>query len=121
MIYLPASNLDESLVFYKKLGFSVFSDEIDGDEKRCVRISHPKFISVLFNLNANSFFAAQKKQIFDTDLSFAFVSENCTDWQIDLEQTNIAIEKKIIEPWGIWIYFRDPSGNLLCVTNRDLW
>lgn len=35
------------------------------------------------------------------------------------EKINIAYE--IVEPWGIWIYIKDPSGNILCVTNQDIW
>lgn len=121
MIYLPTADLEESMGFYEKLGFSVFSDETDGDEKRCVRIIHPTLTNVLFNLNINSFATGQMRQFIAKDLSFAFVSEDCTNWQKALVKADIKIEKKIIEPWGMWIYFRDPSGNLLCVTNKDIW
>lgn len=121
MVYLPSKKVDESINFYKGLGFSIYADDLDGNKNRCVRMMHPTFPQILFNLNDISHLTVKSRPPFQHDSPFSLVVDDCGEWIDALESIRVKAEKEIIEPWGIWIYFRDPGNNLLCLTNRDIW
>jgi predicted enzyme related to lactoylglutathione lyase len=68
---------------------------------------------IYLQLNAIGYGDEQKNRCI-----FTVVTEDWAEWQA---LGGGLVEKEVIEPWGVWIYFRDPSGNLFCVSNCDIW
>lgn len=123
MIHIHSEDYDKSIVFYKKIGFSVDSDELDGDGRRHVKLVHYLFQGMLFKLKYIPIFLDFFKEKATRDqlmpVLISIVVDNYMDWVEVVRKGLIEIELEIIEPWGVWYYFRDPSGNLLCITNED--
>lgn len=126
MIAVHSDDIDESILFYGKLGFSVLMDDIDGAGGRYVRIIHSKLSNFLFNLQH----APHAKLYLNVNLHhppppqpvlFSFISDNYLEWKEVLRNGNINVATEINEPWGTWLYFYDPSGNRICITDCDLW
>jgi len=126
MVSLHAADPEESIAFYKKLGFKVHADDIDGEGKRYVRLSHNECPGILLNLKNEPYLLAYRNVKLShkpppKPVALSLVVEDYMQWLDAVEQAEIQLEEEVIEPWGVWLYLRDPSNNLICITNRDLW
>lgn len=126
MVHAHARDVEASLAFYRNLQFVVHEDDVDGEGTRCLRLTHHYVPGVLLNLkNAPSL---ADVPVIDPNLppplwpvTLALVVDDYIDWLRGLEKAHIELESKVVEPWGTWLHFRDPSGNLLCITDNDLY
>lgn len=126
MVHAHASDADASIAFYEKLGFTVAEDDRDGEGTRCVRMSHPESPGALLNLKCAPYLVCPTKPESALEaplwpVVFSLVVAEFYEWGARIKAAGLSVEHEIREPWGAWIHLRDPDGNLVCVTNRDLY
>ena len=126
MVYAHAGDLEASLAFYQNLQFVVHADTVDGEGTRCLRLTHQHVPGMLLNLKNAPHLAGVP--LIDPNVppplwpvTLALVVDNFDGWLLRLEEANVELESELIEPWGVWLHFRDPSGNRLCITTKDLY
>jgi len=126
MIHGHAPDAEASLAFYRKLDFTVYADDVDGHGMRCLRLKHPRCEGLLLNLK-DAPELLRPAQI-DPDLPpelwpvlFTIVVDNYVVWVDRLKDAGIAVEHLYAQPWGGWLHMRDPAGNLIAITDNDLY
>jgi predicted enzyme related to lactoylglutathione lyase len=126
MVHAHAADLDASLAFYRHLRFVVNADDSDGEKTRCLRLTNQYVPGMLLNLKNAPHLPGVPP--IDPNLppprwpvTLALVVDDYIGWLRRLEEAHIELESKVIEPWGVWLHFRDPSGNRLCITTNDLY
>jgi len=126
MVHAHASNVEASLTFYEKLRFEVFADDVDGSGTRCVRMTHADARGLLLNIKDAPPLppAASNHSHLPLELRPVLISlvvDDYLDWISHLQRENIELVNKASHPWGIWLYVKDPSGNLICITTSDMY
>jgi predicted lactoylglutathione lyase len=126
MLYLYANDIQLSLDFYHAIGFTIASDDYDGHDLRHVRIAHRECGNMLIALEKYpDLLTASAKRINRDDhplrVALTIVSDDYFSWVERMEAGSIKPALEIIEPYGVWMYYHDPAGNLLCISNTSLW
>lgn len=120
--YIFSDDFSKSIDYYLALNFKIALDAFDGNGIRRVRLSPPGMNETVIALDNRSDLlklSSQKGTFRDApDVIFSIVTNDYSDWYIIAEKSHIAAEWEIVEPWGIWYYFRDPAGNLFAITNN---
>ncbi|WP_155403856.1 hypothetical protein [Variovorax paradoxus] len=115
--------------FYEKFGFSLVGDDTDGRGIRIARMTHGAAPYLMLNLRDNSTLLAPYKEFDDNDLpvavAFALMSswdEEFFGWQkLIFESFNEFVIKDVSQPYGDWIYLKDPAGNNILFTSSDFY
>jgi hypothetical protein len=126
MFYLHSDNIDESTKFYRVLGFDVAVDRIDGIGGRHVRLRHDRTGHFLIALENRPELLKNFSKTISLDnhplrTALTLVTEDYLYWVAQLELLGVTPVLEIVEPWGIWIYYRDPSDNLICISDESIW
>lgn len=126
MVHAHSVDLDASLAFYRHLLFTVHADDVDGHGTRCLRLTNPRVPGMLLNLkNAPHLAGAPRSDPNGPPptwpVTLSLVVDDYVEWHSRLADACIELESELVEPWGVWLHFRDPSGNRLCITTNDLY
>jgi predicted enzyme related to lactoylglutathione lyase len=111
-IGIPVKDQNRALEFYtKKVGFQLKSDNPLG-EQRWIELLIPgaKTYVVLFG--------KQEKDV--NFMNMSFTSQNVQKTYEELKARGVEfIESPQIEPWGIFVKFKDTEGNILVITSSN--
>jgi hypothetical protein len=132
MIFLKSNNIDNSCLWYGKLGFVVDTDEVDGTDTRRLRMRHRHAKSLLINFllesqpeisrNFISGVSADPLMQEMTNLSIVFDRfEDLYEEILRISSAGIIPFKDIFEPYGRWVYFRDPTGNIIGLASQSIF
>ena len=126
MHYLYCRDIQQSVDFYVSLGFSIYFDSQDGHGVRHARLSHPDCENMLIALEYFPELLTLSDKLTTIDnhplkVALTIVTDDYFIWKDKFAGASAEQVLSIIEPYGFWIYYRDPSGNLICVSNTPLW
>ncbi|MNX23259.1 hypothetical protein D3C86_532540 [compost metagenome] len=128
LVHLHASDIPGSVEFYKKFGFTLVDDDVDGSGIRIARMTHSAAPSLVLNFRDNNPLLLAYKEVDSTDLpvvAFGLISswdEDFFDWQnLIFKSFNDLVIKHVSQPYGEWIYLKDPAGNNILFSNSDFY
>jgi catechol 2,3-dioxygenase-like lactoylglutathione lyase family enzyme len=106
LIGVPVSDVDASIAFYRdKCGFNVDHDHTVSDEIRFVQVTPPgSACSIAFGKGVSQ----MKPGSLD---GLQCVVENADDAREDLAGRGVEVSDVDDQPWGRFVYFKDPDGN----------
>lgn len=106
LVSLPVSDVDASIAFYRdKAGFDVDHDHKVSDELRFVQVTPPgSACSITFGVGISD-----KEPGSATNLQV--VVDDADAAHADLESRGVDVSEVDEQPWGRFVYFKDPDGN----------
>jgi catechol 2,3-dioxygenase-like lactoylglutathione lyase family enzyme len=124
LVRVHAYDIDASVRFYERLRFTVQQDEVFGGEVRSVQMTSPalpNLILIVRDLPARAAAAliSTQEKLKAHDFALALIVDDYLDWMKHLQLEGIPIVHEESHPYGIWIYIRDPAGNLIELTIFD--
>ena len=115
-IMLYVNNQDEVLQFWtEKLGFSVISEEDNGQGFRWIEIAPTKDAETSIVLHNKEFIAKMQPELNLNTPSLLFYSENLDELHKDLSDKNITVGEIVNMPSGRVFNFADNEGNYFAV------
>lgn len=128
LIHLHASDIPSSIEFYREFGFALASDDFDGAGIRIARMTHSAAPSLGLNFRDNNSLLRAYKDVDDADLpvvAFGLISswdEEFFGWQsLIFKSFSDLVIRSISQPYGEWIYLKDPAGNNILFANSDFY
>lgn len=128
LVHLHASDIPSSVEFYEKFGFTLAGDDVDGSGVRIARMTHSAAPFLVLNFRDNSCLLGTYKEVDGTDLpvvAFGLISswdEDFFGWQnLIFESFSDLVVKHVSQPYGEWIYLKDPAGNNILFSNSDFY
>ena len=114
MLYV--NNQDEVLQFWtEKLGFSVISEEDNGQGFRWIEIAPTKDAETSIVLHNKEFIAKMQPELNLNTPSLLFYSENLDELHKDLSDKKITVGEIVNMPSGRVFNFADNEGNYFAV------
>ena len=115
-IMLYVNNQDEVLQFWtEKLGFSVISEEDNGQGFRWIEIAPTKDAETSIVLHNKEFIAKMQPELNLNTPSLLFYSENLDELHKDLSDKKITVGEIVNMPSGRVFNFADNEGNYFAV------
>lgn len=128
LIHLHASDIPSSIEFYRNFGFSLATDDVDGSGLRIARMTHSSAPSLVLNFRDNNSLLRAYKEVDDADLpvvAFGLISswdEEFFGWQdLIFKSFSDLVIRNVSQPYGEWIYLKDPAGNNILFANSDFY
>lgn len=117
MVYV--NNQDETLEFWtEKVGFSVVSDENNGQGLRWIEIAPTKEAETSIVLHNKEFIAKMQPELNLNTPSLMFYSENLDKLYKDFTDKNITVGEIVSMPMGRVFNFADNEGNYFAVMEK---
>ncbi|CAA0170133.1 conserved hypothetical protein [Tenacibaculum maritimum] len=110
IVPLFTDNVEESIEFYKKIGFNVIGDNKLSFENTKTEIN----IYKVFNDKTQSILGQQSADIFFISIEI----EGLENYKEYLKLNNVIIEDIQNPPIGEYLYIRDPNGNRICIYEK---
>ncbi|MCY9514787.1 VOC family protein [Paenibacillus apiarius] len=118
-VMLYVSNQDEAVDFWtEKLGFSVISEENNGQGMRWIEIAPTKGAETSIILHNKEFVAKMSPELNLGTPSLMFFSENLDQLHRDLSNKNIKVGEMVTMPSGRVFNFADNEENYFAVMER---
>ncbi|SNS87938.1 lactoylglutathione lyase [Bacillus sp. OK838] len=118
-IMLYVNNQDESLKFWtEKLGFSVVSEEDNGQGLRWIEIAPTKEAQTSIILHNEEFIAKMQPELNLNTPSLMFYSENLDELYKDFSEKNIKLGELVKMPSGRVFNFADNEENYFAVMEK---
>jgi catechol 2,3-dioxygenase-like lactoylglutathione lyase family enzyme len=106
LISMPVSDVDASIAFYRdKAGFNIDHDHKVSDDLRFVQVTPPgSACSICFGVGITEMEpgSASNMQVVVDDADAAHA---------DLKGRGVEVSDVDDQPWGRFVYFKDPDGN----------
>ena len=119
-IMLYVNNQDESVRFWtEQLGFTVISEENNGQGMRWIEISPQKGSQTSIILHNKEFIAKMSPELNLGTPSLMFFSENIEQLYNDLVNKNITVGKMVNMPSGRVFNFADNEENYFAVMENN--
>jgi catechol 2,3-dioxygenase-like lactoylglutathione lyase family enzyme len=117
---LYVADLARSSQFYEKVfGFRIIGD-FDG--RGCALEAGHRQVLLLFKKGGSRDMQTPHDGEGELHLAFAIRADTLADWEVWLEQNEIAVEeKRAWERGGHSLYFRDPDRHLLEIATPGVW
>lgn len=117
MLYV--NNQDEALKFWtEKVGFSLISEENDGQEFRWMEIAPTKEAETSIILHNKELIAKMEPELNLNTPSLMFFSEDLDQLYKDFSDKNITVGELVSLPGGRVFNFADDEGNYFAVMEK---
>ncbi|MCM3675442.1 VOC family protein [Peribacillus simplex] len=118
-IMLYVNNQDESLKFWtEKFGFSVISEEDNGQGLRWIEIAPTKEAQTSIILHNKEFIAIMQPELNLNTPSLMFYSDNLDELYKDFSEKNIKVGELVNMPSGRVFNFADNEDNYFAVMEK---
>ena len=118
-IMLYVNNQDEALKFWtEKVGFSLISEENDGQEFRWMEIAPTKEAETSIILHNKELIAKMEPELNLNTPSLMFFSEDLDQLYKDFSDKNITVGELVSMPGGRVFNFADDEGNYFAVMEK---
>ncbi|MEE3952302.1 VOC family protein [Peribacillus frigoritolerans] len=118
-IMLYVNNQDESLKFWtEKFGFSVISEEDNGQGLRWIEIAPTKDAQTSIILHNKKFIAEMQPELNLATPSLMFYSDNLDELYKDFSEKNIKVGELVNMPSGRVFNFADNEDNYFAVMEK---
>lgn len=118
-IMLYVNNQDEALKFWtEKVGFSLISEENDGQEFRWMEIAPTKEAETSIILHNKELIAKMEPELNLNTPSLMFFSEDLDQLYKDFSDKNITVGELVSLPGGRVFNFADDEGNYFAVMEK---
>ncbi|KMY51414.1 VOC family protein [Peribacillus loiseleuriae] len=118
-IMLYVNNQDESVKFWtEKVGFSVISEEDNGQGLRWIEIAPTKEAETSFVLHNKEFIAKMQPELNLGTPSLMFYSENLEQLYKDFSDKNITVGEIVNMPSGRVFNFADNENNYFAIMEK---
>src|SRR5215203_1653324 len=105
LIAVPVSDVDRAKEFYVKAGFNADQDVVVNENLRFVQLTPPgSACSICIGKGLTGLEPGQLDMI-------QLVVDNADDARSDLRDRGIDVSEIDEQPWGRFVYFKDPDGN----------
>ncbi|MGG3448520.1 VOC family protein [Domibacillus aminovorans] len=119
-IMLYVNNQDESLKFWsEKVGFSIVSEEDNGQGLRWIEIAPTKATETSIILHNKKLIAKMQPELNLNTPSLMFFSENLDSLYKDFSEKNITVGKIVSVPSGRVFNFADNEGNYFSIMEKS--
>jgi catechol 2,3-dioxygenase-like lactoylglutathione lyase family enzyme len=104
LIPVPVTDVDRAKAFYEKVGFNADHDHQVRDDLRFVQLTPPgSACSIVIGVGITSMApGTQEIQVVVADAGAA---------RTQLLEADVEASDIDVQPWGNFVYFRDPDGN----------
>jgi predicted enzyme related to lactoylglutathione lyase len=104
LIPVPVTDVDRAKAFYEKVGFNADHDHRVTDDLRFVQLTPPgSACSIVIGEGITSMTpGTQEIQVVVPDAGAA---------RAQLQEAGVEASDVDVQPWGNFVYFRDPDGN----------
>jgi lactoylglutathione lyase len=118
-IMLYVNNQDEALKFWtEKVGFSLISEESEGQEFRWMEIAPTKEAETSIILHNKELIAKMQPELNLNTPSLMFFSEDLDQLYKDFSDKNITVGELVSLPGGRVFNFADDEGNYFAVMEK---
>ncbi|UZJ79406.1 VOC family protein [Fictibacillus sp. KU28468] len=118
-IMLYVNNQDEAVDFWtEKVGFSVISEEDNGQGMRWIEIAPTKDAETSIILHSKEFVAKMSPELNLGTPSLMFFSENFDQLRSDLSNKNVTVGEIVNMPSGRVFNFADSEDNYFAVMEK---
>ncbi|UOF91686.1 VOC family protein [Fodinisporobacter ferrooxydans] len=118
-VMLYVKNQDEAVNFWtEKVGFSVISEEDNGQGMRWIEIAPTKDVETSIVLHNKDFIAKMQPELNLGTPSLLFFSDNLDKLHNDLSNKNVTVGEIVNMPSGRVFNFADNEGNYFAVLEK---
>ena len=118
-IMLYVNNQDEAVQFWtEKVGFSVISEDDNGQGMRWIEIAPTKVAETSFVLHNKELIAKMQPELNLNTPSIMFFTEKLDELYKDLSDKNITVGDLVTMPSGRVFNFADNEGNYFAVLEK---
>lgn len=118
-IMLYVNNQDEAVQFWtEKVGFSVISEEDNGQGMKWIEIAPTKEAETSFILHNKGLIAEMQPELNLNTPSLMFFTENLDELYKDLSGKNITVGEIMTMPSGRVFNFADNEGNYFAIMEK---
>ncbi|WP_066074297.1 VOC family protein [Neobacillus soli] len=118
-IMLYVNNQDETVKFWtEKVGFSVISEQDNGQGMRWIEIAPTKEAETSIVLHSKELIAKMQPELNLNTPSLMFFSENIDQLYKDLQDKNITVGQMVTMPGGKVFNFADNEENYFAVMEK---